>query len=236
MCSNENNFDIIDKRDKLLPADIISWNTHVIMVVGNTGNDNTYIHIEQTPDTVRFGVTYNYKATKDEIEEAVEIAKQANELLGGTHKDNRINIFNLETLGKVHISDEDNSDEQIEELEENESDNIVEIEETNEETEETDEEENKTNEEVKETLKIGRLKVSFIDKDILHNEKTIDEMTAVEIIQNTVDKVSIEYVSGVEKYKREDFDVRYFDTENIGSQVQKYVQENNFETKLIDME
>lgn len=73
---------------KLLPGDTFSWTTHIVVIVGQLKeNSKAYVTVEQTPSQLKFGVVYYTGAYSDDINEAKQIAKDANSLIGGINGD-----------------------------------------------------------------------------------------------------------------------------------------------------
>lgn len=87
--------------DKILPGDVFSWGDHIIMLIGeySTGS-NVYLHIEATPDTVKFGVSYTGNAGYLTINRARELADEANILFGDIDLEKEGSaIYNLDNIG-----------------------------------------------------------------------------------------------------------------------------------------
>lgn len=74
---------------ELLPGDIFAWESHIVLVVGKVRDGSSaYVTIEQTPNVLRFGVINYAGASQDDINEALRVANQANELIGGINSTN----------------------------------------------------------------------------------------------------------------------------------------------------
>lgn len=87
--------------EKLLPGDIVAWDTHIVMVVGKTKeNHNTYIIIEQAPNNVKLGVLAVTGATAEQINIAENIAREANGWFSENLKEETINKYNIQGLGR----------------------------------------------------------------------------------------------------------------------------------------
>lgn len=72
--------------DRLLPGDIFAWDGHIVAIIGRVSNsDNVYVTTESTPNILRFGIVYYNGASRAEIEQGKEIAKQANQLIGNLY-------------------------------------------------------------------------------------------------------------------------------------------------------
>ena len=87
--------------DEMLPGDVFSWGSHIVVTVGKSNvNSDAYVMIESSPNMVKFGVIYyGSKAKKSDIELAVSIAKEANELIGNLPLTERTNIYNMDSCG-----------------------------------------------------------------------------------------------------------------------------------------
>ena len=93
---------------EMLPGDVYAWQTHIIVMVGKVADKSkAYVHIESTPDVIRFGVSYWSGASKADIDLAKQIAEEANQLIGGIDtEEQKVNIFNLSTAGYAYIDEE----------------------------------------------------------------------------------------------------------------------------------
>ena len=87
--------------DDLLPGDIFSWESHIVVIVGRVSEDaNAYVTLEETPNVLRFGVAYYNEATQEEINYGRQIAAEANELIGGLNAEyERPHIYCINTVG-----------------------------------------------------------------------------------------------------------------------------------------
>jgi hypothetical protein len=241
---------------ELLPGDVFSWTEHIVVIVGkSTESGKAYVTIEQTPNVLKFGVVYYSGASQYDIDRAYEIAKEANELIGGLNSEyerpskycmndqGKVTISSTGTSSKILISkvdyylDEngntiitsgivpDSYDSQEVTVHEPESEDELKsytmkfyINDTEAgETSSDDSGENNTNDSinasvtgttVEQIYAIGRFQDPFIDEDTLVGDinKTIKSMTADEIIQYTITKLPISYVSGYSTYTGEIFD------------------------------
>lgn len=165
----------LEMGSKLLPGDVLAWNTHICVIVGRTDETNkVYIEVESTPNVVKLGVAYYPGATQEQINKAKDLAKQANTLLGDV-QDSWVNVFNIKNLEYA--------------------------------TQAYTDEEGNVQYSYSKVLTIGRLNKSFIDEDEIVDgyNKTMNEMTAKEIIQNTIDSLPMGYLSGAEVYSGGDF-------------------------------
>ena len=84
--------------EELLPGDIFSWTTHIVLVVGKSAEKSkAYVTIEQTPNVLRFGVIYYSGAKADDITQAKKIAEEANLLIAGT--DEPVRAYCINSVG-----------------------------------------------------------------------------------------------------------------------------------------
>lgn len=160
--------------EKLLPGDVLSWNTHICVIVGRTDEtDNVYLEVEATPNVVKLGVAYYPGATQAQINYAKNLAKQANTLLGDV-KDSWVNVFNIKNL---EYATQANTDD-----------------------------EGNVQYSYSKVLTIGRLNKSFIDEEEIVEgyNKTMSNMTAKEVLQNTIDSLPMDYISGADIYQGEE--------------------------------
>jgi hypothetical protein len=217
-----------------LPGDIFAWTTHIVVIVGkSTESGRAYVTVEQTPNVLKFGVIYYKGATSYEISKAYNIAKEANELIGGLNEYEKPSQYCMNEQGKVikSKSESESKSETVEKSNESVSESESELEEISSESEAVDIEsedsdlegtlESKTAEieggtmesentdtttedegEEEQICHIGRFRDKFLDEDTLVGEanKTIKSMTADEIIQYTITKLPISYVSGYNTY------------------------------------
>jgi hypothetical protein len=240
---------------ELLPGDVFSWTEHIVIIIGKaTESGKAYVTIEQTPNVLKFGVVYYSGASQSDIDRAYQIAKEANELIGGINSQyekpskycmndqGKITVsVNTDASGRIQISqisyyiDEagniivtsglipDSFDDQelittppetedgyttytikfymnnTDNSDDNDSDNSSEDESSN---------SSKTVTKTEHVYAIGRFQDPFIDENTLVGDvnKTIKSMTADEIIQYTITKLPISYVSGYSTYEGEIFD------------------------------
>lgn len=185
--------------DEMLPGDIFAWYTHVVVVVGKVDkNSKAYVTIEQTPNVLKFGVLYYENASAKDIALAKQIATEANTLIGNINCEyEKPHSYCIDTV-KYYIEEPDVDDSETEyeiPIDENYETELLEI------CEDTSE--------LKEYAVIGRFKDKFIDEDTIINEdgKRFKDLTAIEIIQYTLNKMPISYVSGYNRYDGELFNV-----------------------------
>jgi cell wall-associated NlpC family hydrolase len=161
----------IDYRGELLPGDVFAWTKHIVVIVGKVeGSNNVYIVVEAAPNMVKFGVAYNGRVSKREIEMAKKIVFEVNQLIGNIPRTEEVKVYNMDRAGYYR--------------------------------------EEKTNE-IKRYAKAGRLSKKFIDEGIVIPEygKRIIDMSANEILQYLIDRLPTEYLSGLENYRGELFDI-----------------------------
>lgn len=99
--SNKKWFKELQTDDSLKPGDIFEWQTHIVMIIGpqrNSSSCKAYVMIEMSPYFVQFGVAYNSDASSSDIQKAKQIARDANELFGGSYCSNyQVHAYNIET-------------------------------------------------------------------------------------------------------------------------------------------
>lgn len=84
--------------EPLNPGDTVGWSSHVFLILGATDETNQiYIEVESTPSVVQLGVAYYNGATQEQIDNATQIAIEANKILGNID-DININTFNISSL------------------------------------------------------------------------------------------------------------------------------------------
>lgn len=84
----------------LLPGDVFAWTGHIVLVVGKVADTGkSYVILEASPNTVKFGVMYYGGTSTKELERAIKIAREANDLIGGLPVHERTNIYNMDTVG-----------------------------------------------------------------------------------------------------------------------------------------
>jgi hypothetical protein len=148
---------------------------------------------------VKFGVMYYGSAKQSDINEAIAIAKEANDLIGGVPATEKTHIYNMDTRGYT-TETIDNGTTVIE------GDWVY-----NTETEQWEQGQTIINEPTVKTTRyaeIGRLNTSFLDENIIipdYNKK-IKDMSAKEIIQYTLNNMDKSYVSGFDTYEGKVFD------------------------------
>ena len=90
----------IEYGSRMLPGDAFSWGSHIVVVIGpaRTGS-KAYVIVEASPNTVKFGVMYYGSASQSDINTAINIAKEANDLIGGLPLTEKTHIYNMDTRG-----------------------------------------------------------------------------------------------------------------------------------------
>jgi len=93
----QNGFREVRYGSKLLPGDLISWESHIVMVVGEyvKGSGN-YLVLESAPNMVKFGVAH-YSGSKH-LDEVAEYAKELNSRIGGIPEEEEVKRYNLRSL------------------------------------------------------------------------------------------------------------------------------------------
>lgn len=170
--------------DEMLPGDVFTWGSHIVVVVGKSdyGSD-AYVIVEASPNMVKFGVIYyGSKAKSKDITNASNIAKEANALLGNLPSDEKTNVYNMDKCGYSSGSTERYAE-------------------------------------------IGRLDKCFLDEDLTIETygKKMKDMTAKDIIQYTINNLTVEYISGLSNYTGEIFDV----SQIVGNCVEPLVMANS---------
>ena len=185
---------------KMLPGDVFSWGSHIVVVIGpSSANSKAYVITEASPNMVKFGVMYYGSAKQSDINEAIAIAKEANDLIGGVPATEKTHIYNMDTRG--YTTETIDSGTTV-----TEGDWVY-----NTETEQWEQGQTIINEPTVKTTRyaeIGRLNTSFLDENIIipdYNKK-IKDMSAKEIIQYTLNNMDKSYVSGFDTYEGKIFD------------------------------
>lgn len=159
---------------ELLPGDIFTWTNHIVIVIGKVrDNSKAYVTIEETPNVLKFGVIYYSGAKQSDIDYGKQVAIEANELLGGLDS----------TYEEPHVYCMNNVGHYTEDILDDETDEVIDTIEG-------------------QYRAIGRFKNQFIDEGILIGDDNIpiEKMTAEQIIQHTLTKLPISYVSGYNLY------------------------------------
>lgn len=225
--TNQNGIKDVTFGEELLPGDIFSWTTHIVIIVGKVAdNSKAYVTVEQTTNVLKFGVVYYSGASKHDIELAEQVALEANMLLGNLYDREAPHVYCMNNVGKyteevpigevvdiqyqddgayVINSDSEDTESDSEDSEDYDSESY---EDTDSEEQEQAEEQVKTIQVQKQIISIGRFSGQFIDEEtaIAEYNKPLKDLTAVEIIQHTIKKLPVSYISGYEAYKGDIFD------------------------------
>ncbi len=228
---NQKAFEEIDIHSELLPGDLFTWTSHIVIIVGKVSDSNKVdVTIEETPNVLRYGVLYHTGASSNEIEQAKEIAAQANLLIGGINSEvEPPHCYNMDNIGKYVVENTENqtvtttheelrrepagsngedlaapADWQWYEYNEEEGMFYLCWKENVEQTEEVE----VTTSEDKQFNVAGRFVDDFIDEDTIIPEygKPIKDMYAQEIIQHTISKLPLSYLTGYSEYENDIFD------------------------------
>ena len=154
----------------LVAGDVFSWGDHIVVIVGPVKEDSkAYVMLEAGRTNVKFGVVYYRNAKSADIAEALEVAKEANLLVGNMDESEATRKFSMTIGFGGNYSGDPKTGYKA----------------------------------------WGRLRVTFADQDTIvpGYGKTITEMTAREIIQYTMEQTPYQFISGLETYSGEYFDV-----------------------------
>lgn len=162
---------------ELLPGDVFAWDSHIVLVVGKVkDNSKAYVTVEQTPNVLRFGVIYYNGASSKDINEAINIANNANKLIGGINTDNEpTKKYCMNAVGYYTETNTTIDDETGEEVVSTEN---------------------------KYYTAIARYKDEFMDENtvIKGYDVSLKNMSAQQIIEYTLTKLPISYVLGYNIY------------------------------------
>lgn len=189
---------------EMLPGDVFAWKEHIVVIVGKLSkNSKVYITSEQTPNVLKFGVLYYSGAKQSDIAYAMQVASEANELIGGINSElEPPHCYNIDSVKLYKATEDEESDDtelETETVEQEVINEAVEAETSDEIIATVTEGEES---EYKEFAFIGRFKDSFEDENVIlaDYDKKIKDMYAVDIIQHTLSKLPISYITGYEKY------------------------------------
>lgn len=85
---------------EMLPGDVFSWGSHIVVVVGAVRDGSkAYAILEASPNTVKFGVMYYGSARQSDINTAINVAREANDLIGGLPLTEKTHIYNMDSVG-----------------------------------------------------------------------------------------------------------------------------------------
>lgn len=174
--------------DTIYPGDIFAWTDHIVIIVGKVNNNNkAFVTIEQTPNVIKYGALYYRGARLSDIELAKRIAAEANELIGGIDSSSeKPHAYCMDSVGIYTVQETVNTDTTGLESEGNET--VV--------------------EHLEQYREIGRFKDKFLDEEVSLTEygTPIKYMCATDIIQHTISKLPISYISGYNTYNGKIFD------------------------------
>lgn len=174
--------------DTIYPGDIFAWTDHIVIIVGKVNNNNkAFVTIEQTPNVLKYGALYYRGARLSDIELAKRIAAEANELIGGIDSSSeKPHAYCMDSVGIYTVQETVNTETTGLESEGNET--VV--------------------EHLEQYREIGRFKDKFLDEEVGIDEygTPIKYMCATDIIQHTISKLPISYISGYNTYNGKIFD------------------------------
>ena len=174
--------------DTIYPGDIFAWTDHIVIIVGKVNNNNkAFVTIEQTPNVLKYGALYYRGARLSDIELAKRIAAEANELIGGIDSSSeKPHAYCMDSVGIYTVQETVNTETTGLESEGNET--VV--------------------EHLEQYREIGRFKDKFLDEEVGIAEygTPIKYMRATDIIQHTISKLPISYISGYNTYNGKIFD------------------------------
>lgn len=180
--------------DKLLPGDLFAWTRHIIVIVGQVSEGSkAYVTVESTPSILRYGVAYYSGASDSDIALGMQIAREANELIGGISIEPH--CYNMNNVGYYSTYSE------FEEI------TVVEGEEVLEEYDHKEENEDGSityyiavegSETQEQYIEVGRLDVEF--------EPSVEDYTAIDTLQEVLRHLTISYVEGYSTYTGDLFD------------------------------
>lgn len=209
----------------LEPGDVFAWRTHIILIVAPYDKGSkAYLTLESVPDVVRFGVAYYAGVSSSDLNKVKELAKEANELIGGLYDSTQpVRAYNMSTVGVYEVTEEElnEQDENIGDTNELENaigeengtlentgtaeDSVSETEKTiseNGESELPEESENGVT--YSKFSVIGRSKTKYDETYIEEYGCNFSELYATEMVQYIVDKLPYSYLSGYKTYENGD--------------------------------
>lgn len=236
--TRQSGIESIEFGSELQPGDIFAWTSHIVVILGKVKDGSkVYVTIEQTPNTLKFGTIYYSGYSSSDLEYGMQIAREANMLIGDiteephsycmntvghysvdiedtTMVDSLLgNVQQIETKEVKASSSEDVANEDVSDADTNVENAVGE--EGSESTTGENTEETQTITTVKlQYIDIGRFKDSFIDLNTnLVEDKTINDSTAIEILQYLIKKMPLQYVMGYSKYSGNLFDINTVSTD-----------------------
>lgn len=82
--------------NNLKPGDLFSWGDHIVVIVGALKpGSRAYVVLESGPSNVKFGVACNGSINTADALEALEVAQEANLLLGNMNEDEKTRRFSM---------------------------------------------------------------------------------------------------------------------------------------------
>lgn len=253
--TNQEALQQVEFGNDMLPGDVFAWSTHIVVIVGKVRDGSkAYVTVEETPNVLKYGVVYYSSASKEDVNEATEVAREANELIGGLgsqsgenphvycmnnvgHTKSIVKIGNASdgilSIGDSEYTVTDDSASKFSEFEDKvnndsslssnkitvefsgiDSSNIQDImNEASVSGDATGELRADINGNIyavvnSQYYSIGRFKDQFIDETTQIGDYNIPmvDMTAQEIIQNTISKLPISYLTGYNTYTGKRFD------------------------------
>lgn len=197
--------------DEMLPGDVFAWYKHIVVIVGKAQDKSkVYVTVEQTTNLLKFGVLYYDGAKQSDIEYAKRIASEANQLIGGINSEyERPHVYCVDEV-KYYTEQQTNEGDDVNSIEDD-ANSII----------DNNLDNNELTEDIKEYAVIGRFKDKFIDEDtiLINYDKKLKDMDALEIIQYTLSKLPISYVSGFNEYKGDLFNKSVVSS-NIGISIE----------------
>lgn len=226
----------------MLPGDIFTWTSHIVVIVGKVNeNSKVYVTVEQTPNVLKFGTVYYAGYKQSDLDQAMQIAREANQLIGATNEEphsycmNNVGHYSVELtegqdtnnlLGSVKsIETKEVPTSSVSENNIIDSDSYINSEEENVESNEGNVEgvETQTVTTVKaQYIDIGRYADSFIDENSIVEGygDSIENLYATDIIKYIITKLPIQYISGYNTYSGSIFDKNTVAT-NVGTLIIK---------------
>lgn len=217
----------------LNPGDMFAWTSHIVVIVGKVSEGSkAYVTVEATPPVLRYGVVYYSGASQSDIGTAMQIAKEANQLIGGIY--NEPHVYCMNSQGYYTVAGESTQvfykyhDAVYEYDEENDEDILVQDSYYEPMDEEPESYVSKSEEwvdggklvtfvireeETNQYVEVGRLGVEFSDMEFAN-------LTARDVIQRVLTRLSINYVVGYNDYRGELFNKERVAT-NLGFVVEE---------------
>lgn len=85
---------------RMLPGDVFTWGDHIVVVIGPARIDSeAYVMVESSPNMVKFGVLYYSSASQSDINTAITVAREANDLIGNLPNTEKTHIYNMDSVG-----------------------------------------------------------------------------------------------------------------------------------------